>query len=299
MPKLIVKNEHNESIELLDSDNLPSPIFDMSKLYEALVKYDCITEAIEILSEVKSEWKAAILLSNLMIRQQIYDPIPDMISSMDGLSCYRVCVDSGAGFKQNSGLDILGTEGLFTCVAVMIETVDSNGIPCYYLAHINGDRADQPEIAGTVEEELERIIEDLRILTDKDNLTWQELAGEKTEITLVGQSHPINGKNIPGSKLYQQLEEKFDRELGLNITCLYASRVIFDFRQNDYSVISTKHSGRLSEGIADLHVPVVMHGQPSYCSERAASSVTFFSAEKAKTNHSLPVIESNKIAHSL
>ncbi|AWN72469.1 hypothetical protein LEAN103870_17125 [Legionella anisa] len=262
MTKIIVIEDNHERV-LLDTEDIR--LHEMSTYYQNLSYYKKLDEALKLLSSLdeKEYWRAAILLKNLSKKkadaeeQEIhslieqcndfsifYIPNSKQLPSMEGLSCYRVGADAGAGFKEGD-LDVLGTEGLLHCTGVLVVTEDEEGIPCYYVGHIFGER----ETYVTVQAELDRILADVQQLTGRE-LTWSDLA---QQVTVVG---PGSSTDEPSS-CYKQAFKILTRE-GAKPNPLFGSSVAFNLTgKGDLIVLDPV--GQLIEGI-EFQIPRAGHG---------------------------------------
>ncbi|HHT0592413.1 TPA: hypothetical protein ACTXXA_000274 [Legionella anisa] len=262
MPKIIVIEDKHELV-LLDTENIR--LSEMSTYYKNLLHYQKLDEALKLLSSLdeKEYSRAAILLKNLSKKkadaeeQEIhslieqcndfsifYMPNSEQLSSMEGLSCYRVGADAGAGFKEGD-LDVLGTEGLLHCTGVLVVTEDEERIPCYYVGHIFGER----KTYVTVQAELDRILADVQQLTGRE-LTWSDLA---EQVTVVG---PGSSTDEP-SLCYKQTFKILTRE-GAKPNPLFGSSVAFNLTgKGDLIVLDPV--GQLIEGI-EFQIPRSDHG---------------------------------------
>lgn len=217
MVKIIVTEEQKEKI-LLDTDNIR--LSRASEYYQELSHYNKLDEALKLLSGFAGDayWQEVILYKNLLRKREdaeepefrfllqqcndftsIYKSNSDQLANMNGLRCYRVGVDAGAGFKQGD-LDVLGTEGFINCTGVLIATTDEKNTPCYYLAHIFGERT----TSCAVNEELNRILYDVRMLTNR-NLSWSNLKGQ---VTLVGPGSKYENPSLCYKHAFKLLSQK-------------------------------------------------------------------------------------------
>ncbi|MCW8444792.1 hypothetical protein OQJ05_12105 [Fluoribacter gormanii] len=261
--KTITVTKDRDEIVLLDIGNIR--LHEMSKYYTTLSQYNKLDEAIELLSNLdeKEYWRAAILLKNLNRKKEdekepevnylieqckdfslLFEPNSDQLTSMKGLSCYRVGADAGAGFKEGD-LDVLGTEGILDCTGVLVVTEDEKGTPCYYMAHIFGDRTTKV----SVQEELDRILSDIQELTSRE-LLWSDLTGQ---VTLVG-----TGSNTDDPSLCYKQTFKILTQEGAKPTPLFGSNVAFNLTGKG-DLIILDPTGQLHQGIQSSH-PKVGHG---------------------------------------
>lgn len=261
--KMITVTKDRDEIVLLDIGNIR--LHEMSKYYTTLSQYNKLDEAIELLSNLdeKEYWRAAILLKNLNRKKEdekqpevnylieqckdfslLFEPNSDQLTSMKGLSCYRVGADAGAGFKEGD-LDVLGTEGILDCTGVLVVTEDEKGTPCYYMAHIFGDRTTKV----SVQEELDRILSDIQELTSRE-LLWSDLTGQ---VTLVG-----TGSNTDAPSLCYKQTFKILTQEGAKPTPLFGSNVAFNLTGKG-DLIILDPTGQLHQGIQSSH-PKVGHG---------------------------------------
>lgn len=265
MTKIIVTDGDDERV-LLDTENIR--LSEMSTYYKDLLHYKKLDEALKLLSSLneKEYWRAAILLKNLIKKkandeeQEInsllnqcndfslfYMPNSEHLPSMKNLSCYRVGVDAGAGFKEGD-LDVLGTEGLLQCTGVLVTTEDEQETPCYYVGHIFGEH----ETYATVKVELDRILGDVQRLTCR-KLTWSDLA---EQVTVVG---PGSSTDEP-SLCYKQTFKILTQE-GAKPNPLFGSSVAFNLTgKGDLIVLDPL--GQLNEGI-ESKLPRAGHGDYS------------------------------------
>ncbi|WP_454785558.1 hypothetical protein [Legionella sp. WA2024007413] len=261
--KTIVVTEGEHKIVLLDIDNIR--LHEMSKYYTILLQYNKLDEAIELLSNLdeKEYWRAAILLKNLKKRQEdekeveihalieqchdfslFFEPNSDQLPSMQGLSCYRVGADAGAGFKEGD-IDVLGTEGILNCTGILVVHKDQKGTPCYYMGHILGDRTTKT----TVQEELDRILSDIQELTGKE-LLWSDLAGQ---VTLVGTGSDTDEPSLCYKQTFKILTQE-----GAKPTPLFGSSAAFNLTGKGELIILDP-TGLLHQGIESVY-PRVSHG---------------------------------------
>jgi hypothetical protein len=282
MVKIIVE-ENNHEIVLLDTENIR--LGDVSEYYKKLSHYGKLGEAMGTMSKIdlsdEENWRVAILLKNLQKKQaEAEEPEFELlvkkckefsglsssnrIKSMKGLRCYRVGVDAGAGFKEGD-LDILGTEGFVDCVGLLIATKDQNGTPCYYVAHINGNRTTKLE----VQKELDKILSDLRNLTG-EKLSWSKLKGQ---VTLVGAGSDTEEPSL----CYKQTFKLLTKEKA-NPTPLFGSSVIFNLAATNNDRIILDPKGQLNQG-SPSKLPRSGHGAYSPL-DTMSDSLTSLTIEK-------------------
>ncbi|CAM2973378.1 Uncharacterised protein [Legionella steigerwaltii] len=262
----IVATEQDKEIVLLDTENIK--LGGTSEYYKKLSSYDKLDEALQTMSSMdltdKENWRIAILLQNLKKKkadseepeinsliQQCKDfslintPNSEQLASMKKLSCYRVGADAGAGFKEGD-LDVLGTEGFLHCTGVLIATEDENGTPCYYIAHVFGDRTTK----STVEEELNRILSDVKKLTGR-KLSWSDL---KDQVTLVGPGSDVEEPSLGYKQIFKILTQAKANPLPL-----FADSVAFNLTGLGDDLIILDPKGQLNEG-TQSQIPRVGHG---------------------------------------
>ncbi|KTD74979.1 hypothetical protein [Legionella waltersii] len=264
MVKIVIEKDNHEVV-LLDTEHIR--LGDVSDYYTKLSHYGKFDDAIDAMSKIdlndEDNWRVAILLKNLQKkRDEAAEPEfsllvkkckefielsnSNTIKSMKRLSCYRVGVDAGAGFKEDD-LDILGTEGFVDCVGLLIATHDQHATPCYYVAHINGNRTTKLE----VQKELDKILSDVQHLTGR-KLTWSTL---RNQVTLVGAGSDTEEPSL----CYKQTFKRLTQEKA-NPTPLFGSSVVFNLGAkslDDLIVLDPK--GQLNQGIQSK-VPRAGHG---------------------------------------
>lgn len=281
MGKVIVTEGEHELI-LLDTENIK--LSDMSEYFRRLTQYKKLDEALEILSPLneKEHWRAAILYKNLLQKKAeaeeseisvllkhcedfpfSYIPNSDQLSSMKGLSCYRVGADAGAGFKEGD-LNVLGTEGILHCTGVLIATEDAKGTPSYYIGHIFGDRTTSIKVI----DELDRILADVQNLT-KRKLSWSDLADQVTVVA------PGSSTDVP-SLCFKQTFKILTQE-GAKPNPLFGDSVAFNLTgEGDLIVLDPE--GQLCDGV-ESRPPRVSHGDYSPIYENNSSDSIFPSEE--------------------
>lgn len=248
---------------LLDTDHIK--LGEASEYYKKLVQYKKLDETIEVLSGIKEEdnWKAVILLNilkkkkeeaeepefNFLIQQckrfsLSYRSNSRQLSSMKGAICYRVGVDAGAGFEQGD-LDVVGTEGFLNCTGVLIATTTSEGTPCYYLAHISGERTTKKDVMA----ELDKILSDVQELTRR-KLKWSDLVDQ---LTLVGPGGEFEDPSLGYKQLFKILTQEKAKP-----TCLFGDSVAFNLTGTG-DLIILDPQGQLNEG-TESEPPRVGHG---------------------------------------
>ncbi|RUR29299.1 hypothetical protein [Legionella qingyii] len=261
--KTITVTKDRDEMVLLDIGNIR--LHEISNYYTTLSQYKKLDEAIELLSNLdeKEYWRANILLKSLKKKQTdekeleinslieqckdfllFFEPNSDQLPSMKGLTCYRVGADAGAGFKDGD-LDVLGTEGILDCTAVLAVIKDEKGAHCYYIGHIFGARTTKV----TVQEELDRILSDIQELVSRE-LLWSDLAGQ---VTLVG-----TGSNTDEPSLCYKQTFKLLTQEGAKPTPLFGSGVAFNLTGKG-DLIILDPIGQLHQGIQSRH-PKAGHG---------------------------------------
>lgn len=264
MVKIVVQKDNHELV-LLDTEHIR--LSDASKYYKKLSSFDKIDEALEVMSSFdmgdKDNWRVAILFKSLKKIQEdskeseissllqqcknfslMHIPNSKQLVSMKKLRCYRVGADAGAGFKDGD-LDILGTEGLLHCTGVLVATTDAKGTPCYYVAHIFGDRT----TTSAVQEELDRILSDLQALTDR-KLRWSDL---EDQVTLVGPGSEYEEPSLCYKQTFKLL-----MQAKANPTPLFGDSVAFNIT-GEGELILLDPEAQLNEG-TQSQLPRVGHG---------------------------------------
>jgi hypothetical protein len=130
-------------------------------------------------------------------QEQGYQPAHRELARRDepftGQSVYNVTVDEGAGFLDTDQIQILGTEGLNGCVAVMVQSQhqQSKG---YLLAHVSSEHAGNEE---KIKEQLSKILNAVSKLVQRE-LSWKDFDVKEDsphQITLV-RSDPGRQENL-------------------------------------------------------------------------------------------------------